>query len=47
MAVNEREPMQFASMAADLGVVLQQVSSVGLLWMGWLWLQNVPSEDPQ
>jgi hypothetical protein len=33
LQVNGREPMEFWSMAGHLGVLLQQVSSVGLLWV--------------
>ena len=43
--VNGREPMEFWRMAADLGVVLQQVSSVVLLWLTFVALQHFPTAD--
>lgn len=47
LQVNGREPMEFWSMAGELGVVLQQVSSVGLLWLTWLSLQTLPTHDTE
>ena len=44
-AVNGREPMEFWRMAGELGVVVQQVASVGLLWLTWLGLQTLPKHD--
>jgi hypothetical protein len=46
LQVNGREPMEFWTMAAHLGVLLQQVASVSLLWVTYTTLGLMMPADP-